>query len=359
VGSTDIVIIGGGPAGLAAGIAARQKGFAVTIVDAAKPPIDKACGEGLMPEGVDALTSLGVHIGETESARFRGIRFIQEGAEARAEFPRGSGLGVRRTTLHRLLLKRAEEAGVKLLWNTPVRHLDTACARWIIGADGINSYIRKWAGVRENRIGVRRFGFRRHFQAAPWSDTVDVYWGRTCQIYVTPVTANEVGVAMLSRHKRLRLEEAVREFPDVERRLSGLSPVSSERGAVTQCRRLRTVYRGNVALIGDASGSVDAITGEGLALSFKQAVALADALAANDLAQYAVAHAGIVRPAWRMANVLLLMDQHAWLRRRMIRALAAESGLFAKLLAMHTGAISPLDFGVAGWCTLGWEFLIA
>ena len=47
--STDVLVIGGGPAGLATAIAARMKGFDVTVVDGAKPPIDKACGEGLMP----------------------------------------------------------------------------------------------------------------------------------------------------------------------------------------------------------------------------------------------------------------------------------------------------------------------
>src|SRR6267378_2491580 len=44
---TEILVIGGGPAGLAAAIAARKKGFEVTVADGAKPPIDKACGEGL------------------------------------------------------------------------------------------------------------------------------------------------------------------------------------------------------------------------------------------------------------------------------------------------------------------------
>src|SRR3979490_781323 len=52
---TSVLVIGGGPAGLAVAIAARMKGFDVTVADGAKPPIDKACGEGLMPGTMAAL----------------------------------------------------------------------------------------------------------------------------------------------------------------------------------------------------------------------------------------------------------------------------------------------------------------
>jgi 2-polyprenyl-6-methoxyphenol hydroxylase-like FAD-dependent oxidoreductase len=60
VPDTDVLVIGGGPAGLAAAIAARRKGFSVAVVDAAVPPIDKACGEGLMPDALSALAELGI-----------------------------------------------------------------------------------------------------------------------------------------------------------------------------------------------------------------------------------------------------------------------------------------------------------
>lgn len=340
---TDVLIVGGGPAGLAAGIAARQKGFAVTVVDAARPPIDKACGEGLMPGGVEALKKLGVPLGPRHSTPFSGIRFITDGMISRANFPRACGLGVRRTTLHALMVERASEAGVNLLWNTPMRELDTTHAEWIIGADGMNSPVRRWAGLGECRPGVRRFGFRRHFPVAPWSDTVDVHWGRDCQVYVTPVGAGEVCVAMLSRHQRLRLDEALRSFPEIAERLQGFFPATPERGSVTQCRRVARVYRGNVALVGDASGSVDAITGEGLALSFKQALVLADALAAGDLRAYRAAHRRITRMPGLMASMMLLMDERAWLRRRVVRTLASKPRLFSNLMALHNGAIPPLE----------------
>ncbi len=328
--NTDVLIVGGGPAGLAAAIAIRQKGFHVTVVDAARPPIDKPCGEGLMPDGVEALKKLGVTLGRCNSAPFRGIRFIDGAVIARANFPAGCGLGVRRTTLHALLLERAAEAGVEMHWNTHYREWNPGAAHWIVAADGMNSRVRQWAGFGDCPPAQRRFGFRRHFPVAPWTDTVDVHWGRECQVYITPVAAAEVCVAVISRHRQLRLDRALQSFPAVYEALSAFLPTTPERGAVTECRRIRNVCRGNVALVGDASGGVDALTGEGLALCFKQALALAEALAAGNLQSYAAAHRRIARTPEIMARLLLLLDRRTLPRRLAIRALASQSAAFLK-----------------------------
>ncbi|MGB6361235.1 MAG: FAD-dependent oxidoreductase, partial [Thermoanaerobaculia bacterium] len=66
--ASDVVVVGGGPAGLATAIAARDLGLAVTVLERRQPPIDKACGEGLMPDGVRRLAALGVRL-EPERAR--------------------------------------------------------------------------------------------------------------------------------------------------------------------------------------------------------------------------------------------------------------------------------------------------
>ena len=88
---TEVFIIGGGPAGLAAAIAARQKGFDVTLADSAIPPIDKPCGEGLMPDGVRALADLGIDIPPEDSFPFRGS-VSQLRRESGRQFPTGHGL---------------------------------------------------------------------------------------------------------------------------------------------------------------------------------------------------------------------------------------------------------------------------
>jgi len=58
----DVAVAGGGPAGLAAAIAARRKGLSVAVFEGVLPAaaIDKCCGEGLMPEALDALGELGI-----------------------------------------------------------------------------------------------------------------------------------------------------------------------------------------------------------------------------------------------------------------------------------------------------------
>src|SRR5208282_3866466 len=63
----DVFVVGGGPAGLATAIAARRHGLSVVLADGAVPPIDKPCGEGLMPDGVEALGDLGITIPEGEA----------------------------------------------------------------------------------------------------------------------------------------------------------------------------------------------------------------------------------------------------------------------------------------------------
>jgi flavin-dependent dehydrogenase len=122
--TTDVFIIRGGPAGLAVSIAAREKGFQVTVADGIAPPIQKPCGEGMLPEALAALRALGLEIDPGDGAKFRGICFVQEDARVWSDFPRELGVGLRRTVLHERLVARAQESGVELLWRTPVSGID-------------------------------------------------------------------------------------------------------------------------------------------------------------------------------------------------------------------------------------------
>ena len=172
---TDVLIIGGGPAGLAAGIAARKKGFEVTVADGGQPPLDKACGEGMMPGTLSALHDLGVRLPRGSGSPFCGIRFINGRAHVQANFPNGMGIGMRRPLLHQIMLTAATECGVDLLWNTPVSGIrpegvligkDVVPARWIIGADGSRSLVRRWCGLDAVRHYSQRFARRRHYSLA-------------------------------------------------------------------------------------------------------------------------------------------------------------------------------------------------
>jgi flavin-dependent dehydrogenase len=352
---TDVFVIGGGPAGLAAAIAARRKGLSVVLAEGTKPPVDKACGEGLMPHALEAAGSLGIFIPPVQGAYFRGIRFLTSGVSVAADFPHGAGWGMRRTALHQLLIEEAERCGVELLWETPITSLDRIRARWMVGADGGQSRVRKWAGLDGARESSR-FGFRRHFRLAPWTDYVEVYWGAGFQIYVTPVGVEEVCVALISRDPHQRLEQSLSEFPDLQGRLSGASFSSSDRGAASATRRLKSVCCGKVALVGDASGSVDAVTGEGICLSFQQAQAWADAIERGDLAAYQEAHDRISRRARLMSSLLLTLDRFPLLRTRVLKAFARRPELFERTLGIHVGVGGITEIAAAG-LALGAELI--
>jgi len=363
--STDVFVIGGGPAGLAAAIAARRHGFRVTLADCSAPPIDKACGEGIMPDGIAAARALGIDLNLAGGVPFRGIRFREGQTSVEAAFPHGCGLGIRRTALHRLMVDCAAAAGVGLVWNARVTGLAEGGviadgrlvrARWVVGADGGQSPVRRWAGLDASHRDSVRYGFRRHYRVASANDLMEIHWGESCQLYITPVGASEICVVFISRDPQLRLDDALPQFPDVARRVATAGPSTLERGGISASRRLKAVWRGNVALVGDASGSVDAITGEGLCLLFQHALALAGALAADDLGIYQAAHRRIGRRPEFMSRLMLLMDARGRLRDRAIRAMASHPRLFAHMLAMHVGELSPSAFAIDGMA-LGWRML--
>jgi flavin-dependent dehydrogenase len=106
-----------------------------------------------------------------------------------------------------------------------------------------------------------------------------------------------------------------------------------------------------VALIGDASGSVDAVTGEGISIAIKQAHALAAAVERDDLAHYQRAHRSLMRRPQIMASLLLLLDRNAQLQRLALAGLMQAPPVFRYLLGMHVGA-KPLTAILRSFCRL-------
>jgi menaquinone-9 beta-reductase len=346
--SCDVLIVGGGPAGLAAAIALRMRGADVLVADAVKPPIDKACGEGLMPDAQRDLDAFGVHCEPCEGARFRGIRFVNwadgEPVSVSADFASGAGVGMRRTMLHARMVERASDVGVRLRWNTHVAlgsnvSLNKQACRYhfLVGADGQSSRVRRWAGLDQSRLISRRFGFRRHYRISPMTAFVEVHWCALGQVYITPVASDEICVAVVTRHGSVRMRQIIDSIPSLREQFAGQTTSTAERGALTTMRQLRCVVNGNVALIGDASGSVDAITGEGLAIGFRQAHLLGRSLEKGSLDLYAMEHEKTMRLPRRMARALLAMDRHSCVRNMAIRLLAGRPDLYSGLLQMHMG----------------------
>ncbi|MGC5012137.1 NAD(P)/FAD-dependent oxidoreductase [Streptosporangium sp. DT93] len=289
----DVLIAGGGPAGLATAIHAARAGMEAVVVEPRPVPVDKACGEGLMPSGTAALRELGVPV---EGRPLRGIRYLDRRHEVEAEFREGPGLGVRRTSLHAALAGRARELGVRVVPGRvdDVRQSDDRVeaaglrARWLVAADGLHSPLRARLGLELPCRGPRRYGLRRHYAVAPWTDFVEVHWAADGEAYVTPVGENLVGVAVLSSRRR-GYPEHLADFPALLERLG--VPATPVRGAGPLRQRVRHRVAGRVLLVGDAAGYVDALTGEGVSLALTSARLLVDCLRAGTPGAY--------EPAWR------------------------------------------------------------
>ena len=251
---TDVFIVGGGPASLAAAIAARQRGLDVIVADSSEPPIDKACGEGLMPDTLAALRELGIEVNDCEGYAFRGILFLGQGVEVEANFPDGQGIGVRRLALHRKLVEQARAVGVSFLWKTPITGLcpdgilirgRVIAARWIVGADGIRSQVRRWAGLETQTVG---YAFRRHFCVKTGADCMELYWGRSAQAHVTPVGNKQVCVVLMSRDESVRFATIATHFPQLAKHLDQAGSAIAERGAITLTHRYERLYTGRITV---------------------------------------------------------------------------------------------------------------
>jgi flavin-dependent dehydrogenase len=344
---TDLVIVGGGPAGLATAIEARLAGLEVVLVDRRQPPVDMACGEGLMPGGVERLRRLGATIPEHEGRIFNGIRYTDGDVTAEARFSFSAGIGIRRTVLQQALVRRAETLGADLRWGVTVTGLgdrsvesDAGTIRGdlVVAADGRLSRLRSWAGIATRETGPRRFGLRRHYRIAPWADLVEVHWSDVGEAYVTPVGPETIGVAVLSGERPLDFDRLLRHFPRLAARLDGVDAVSRDRGAGPFGQRPASVLRGRLALVGDASGCLDPITGEGLSVAFGQAVALVRALRSGDLESYESEHRRIVRMPRTVTTLLLAAERRPGVRRLVVRSFAASPRLFSRVVDLVAGA---------------------
>ena len=349
----------------------RRKGRCVcSVADGARPPIDKACGEGLLPETVASLSAMGVKFGPGQAVSLCGIRFL--GAKHRlsveAMFPRCSGVAVRRTDLHATLLQHATEAGVSFAWGARVTGLSaegvlcdgaTIRSRWIVGADGEASQVRKWMFPNPPRHEQIRFGFRRHFQLAPWTDFVEVHWGDTCQITVTPVAAEEICLAVTSRNPRMKYQNALREIPELAERMAGAAAAAAGSaappplcGVCGRCADADVRWWATHRARSIPSRARD----WGWPFPPRQAEALTEALR-RTRSEFPTRPRmpASARSRALMSRLLLLMDAHPWFRETSYCAAGDRSPqLFSRILNIHIQALPPSRL-LARATRFGWD----
>jgi len=335
----DLVIVGGGPAGLAAAILAARGGMKVTIHEPKAGVIDKACGEGIQPAGVAALARLGIR---PAGIPFLGIHYadaIDPGLFAHGTFPRGHGLGVRRTTLHAALLEAA--GGLPITFREE-RITEIPDAGWVIGADGLSSTIAARINPPIRRSG--RLGLRRHYRVAPWSDRVEVYFAPGAEAYVTPVADDAVGIALLfakTEHGADAFDRLLERFPLLAQRLAGRAHASKTRGAGPFERRVRHQVRGNVLLVGDAAGYVDPLTGEGVAVGLQTAEAAVECILRGQPAAYARRYRELTRTYFLLTRVLRAVAARRWLHAPLLRGARLLPSIFDATLGVLGGPTQP------------------
>ena len=224
---------------------------------------------------------------------------------------------MRRTALHAALTQRAAQLAIPVL---PVRvaefvqHADRVTAaeieaRYLVAADGLHSLIRRACTLDARPARHPRFGLRRHYRIAPWTDLVEVYWSLGAEAYVTPVADDLVGVAVLGAASG-DFESRLAAFPALRERLAAAEPVGGVRGAGPLRQNVRHRVCASVLLVGDASGYIDALTGEGISVSLAQAAALVECLQAGRVADYEYAWRRVSRKS-RLLTTGLLWSRHS------------------------------------------------
>lgn len=328
---TDLCIAGGGPVGLATALYAARAGLDVVVREPRPGPVDKACGEGLMPGAVADLKDLGV---DPEGHRIAGIAYLDAHRRVETGFRHGDGRGVRRTVLHSALADAVVMAGVKVE-TRPVENVENRGDHvlvdgerfgHLVAADGLHSPIRRHLGLDLPADGHRRFGLRSHVAVAPWTPYVEVHWARTSEAYVTPVADDLVGVAVLTDSSR-PFPELLAEHPLLAERLAGVE-WQRVRGAGPLRQRSRRRTLGRVLLVGDAAGYVDALTGEGIALGLAQARAAVEAVRLGRLEDYETAYRRLGRRHDLLTKALLTSSRIGPVRRAIVPAAARLPWLF-------------------------------
>ncbi|MGI8666861.1 MAG: NAD(P)/FAD-dependent oxidoreductase [Jatrophihabitans sp.] len=328
----DVLVAGAGPVGLATALYLAEAGLSVLVAEPRTGPIDKACGEGLLPAAVRALAELGV---QPRGQELHGIGYRDGNHAVDARFRDGTGRGVRRTELQSALSSAVLARGIPIVEATVAgieqdgRTVRAAglTARYLVAADGLHSGIRDALGLT-GPAGrqPKRWGQRRHYRLAPWTDLVEVHWSRHAEAYVTPVASDQVGVAILSS-RREPFDLQLQAFGELAGRLGSVtgSPV---RGAGPLRQDVRSRVAGRVLLVGDAAGYVDALTGEGISVGLYSARRLAHCLRADRPQDYERGWRQASRRYRVLTESLLFAAGRPVLRARIVPVAAAAPWLF-------------------------------
>jgi menaquinone-9 beta-reductase len=391
----DVVVVGGGPAGSAAAIFLRQYGHDVLLLDEARFPRDKICGESVSPgawpllEGLqadDAVRSLspaplcGMRLTAPDGTTF-------EGRYREGPFP---GFAVRRDRLDVTLLGVARATGVEVIEGARVtdlivgdgrvRGVVTTTAgderripcRLVVGADGRRSIVARRLGLLREHRSLRRFAVRGHWQGVEGlADAGEMHVSRGGYCGIAPLSASLANVAfVLDRREmasaagdvegfyRRRLGER---WPHVAERLQRARLLAFPRVIGPLALTARGLSAPGALLVGDAAGFYDPFTGEGITLALRSAASAAEVAhgalrraTLGDLRDYDRRRAAATRDKFRVNRALQIVVGWPDLANSVARRLARRPELADQLVGIAgdlTPARAALDLAF-GWSLL-------
>jgi flavin-dependent dehydrogenase len=351
--TADVAIIGAGPGGSTLAALLASRGVDVALIDRDTFPRDKLCGEFLSYDALPIVERLGVDL--SGAPEIRRCRVVGRRRTYEFEFPHAAR-GVSRMRLDDLLFRAAVARGAHPFEATTVSSLGDVKAPVVAGAWG------RW-GRFDTQLGRafvrdrshRNFGFKRHYRGNGGDGVIELYSFKRGYLGVNDVEDGVTNICGLVHASRLaghkgRWDSFVDTIRVEEPRLEALYArhEPAQEGFLSSepvIFRARSPVEGGVFMIGDASGVIDPLTGNGMAMAIQSAL-LAAPLIVRLLAhpeqrdgierEYRAAHAAMFRPriAWSR-RVAALLSRPSLLDASLRAARGPAAGAF---LLRHTRA---------------------
>lgn len=392
----DIIVVGASVAGASSALALAAEGYRILLLDQARFPRDKPCGEGIMPQGAQVLAELGVLrdiLAHPGANTFRGIRYRnRKGVVAEADFPASGqrssfGIAIRRWYLDELLVRRAGSLpnvtvregfrvtevlqegrvfkGVAGHSVEPRGAREAFVAPLTLGADGRHSIFHAAGGLTKTYLRRRRFGVTGHLRGAAVDGShVEVLVHPRGELYIAPCGEDVTLVALLLEAKAMRSfagdlpgrylafvhsAEGFKERALHSELIGHVFAVGPLGYTIEPC------YGPGLLLVGDSAGFLDPITGEGITLALRSVQAavplIREAFGSGDFGlefghRYATERVRLTADVFSFTRLLLNFSKYKSIADRVIHRLSHNQLLFEKLLGIAAGSHRYSEFSL-------------
>jgi geranylgeranyl reductase family protein len=370
----DVIVVGGGPAGAATAVMLRQRGHDVLLIDEARFPRDKVCGESVSPEAWRLLAELGVD-GAVRALAPHPVRGMAvtapDGTCFRGDY-RGApqpGFAVRRERFDRVLLERARESGVEVREGTRATGLlqrggsvegitavnggepEALRARLVIGADGRRSVVARRLGLLREHRRLRKFAVRGYWEGMQaLEERGEMHGGGGGYCGVAPLSPTLANVTfVLDRREMVAAgggletfyRRTLRRWPRIAERLETATLLSPPRAIGPLALESSRVSAPGALLVGDAAGFYDPFTGEGVTLALRSAELAAEvadrclrAASLHVLREYDRVRHAATRHKFRFNRLLQVVVGRPWLANAAARRLARRPDLADRMVSI-------------------------